>query len=481
MSLPVTRKSGIIAVIVSAAILATLFVPFQKAIGDSINNFTMTQLDLMTAESPSKSIFSLTVNALDISEGPIQGVWTTIQSSNGTVLESGYTPFTFSVDSSSAEYNVIVADFDGKTFQYWQDTGSRDRTRTVNVQLTGQNAILTAVYDTGYSLRGFTPLTYNNTKEQQPDLTLQAATTDGIVASGLYMIIDPEHPTDTSMAGTMTYRVYASDYQDKVFDHWEDTESADRIRTLTIEEDTTITAIYRTGGGEKEEECNPDLSGPTMSMDPLEGQIITEDTYEIFGAADGSGNCGVENVSLRILNSDDMEEDIVDYQSASDVSAPEGPTWSEWTYQYTFPTNGNYVIEVKVIDLSGNFKVFAVPISVNFESPAEEPPIADTSRPIITIISPSDGAVVNGPSSGVIVDLTGTASDDLGELRNVWVRVDGGAYRAVTPGAPNDWSEWTHSVTLNTEGIHEITAKAIDIAENPQWHTINVTLSFAPP
>lgn len=43
-----------------------------------------------------------------------------------------------------------------------------------------------------------------------------------------------------------TYKVYASNYKDRVFDHWEDG-STERIRTLTIGEATTITAYYKTG------------------------------------------------------------------------------------------------------------------------------------------------------------------------------------------------------------------------------------------
>jgi hypothetical protein len=50
----------------------------------------------------------------------------------------------------------------------------------------------------------------------------------------------------SSDASSTTYKVYASNYKDRVFDHWEDG-SKDRIRTLTIGEATTITAYYRTG------------------------------------------------------------------------------------------------------------------------------------------------------------------------------------------------------------------------------------------
>jgi hypothetical protein len=57
----------------------------------------------------------------------------------------------------------------------------------------------------------------------------------------MYSIIDPQ---SSNSSGT-TYKVYAGNYQDKVFDHWED-DSTDSVRMLTISDDETITAYYST-------------------------------------------------------------------------------------------------------------------------------------------------------------------------------------------------------------------------------------------
>ena len=57
----------------------------------------------------------------------------------------------------------------------------------------------------------------------------------------MWTIIDP---LSSDSSGT-TYKVYASNHQDRVFDHWDDG-STDRIRTLTISADTAMTAFYRT-------------------------------------------------------------------------------------------------------------------------------------------------------------------------------------------------------------------------------------------
>jgi hypothetical protein len=67
----------------------------------------------------------------------------------------------------------------------------------------------------------------------------------------MYSIIDPQ-PSNSSET---TYKVYAGNYQDKVFDRWEDG-STDSVRTLAISDDKTITAYYRANA-----------AGPAVHMD----------------------------------------------------------------------------------------------------------------------------------------------------------------------------------------------------------------------
>lgn len=178
---------------------------------------------------------TLTVNSVDLSDNPINGIWTVIRSADGTILKTGYTPLTFTGDTGK-DNKVSVANYDGKIFQHWED-GSTERTRTISLS---QDTTMIASYDTGDTLSGFTPLTY--TGAEQPDLTVNAVTIGGTTLH-MWTIIDPQ----SSDASGTTYKVYASNYRDKIFDHWEDG-STDRIRTLTIGEATTITAYYRTGG-----------------------------------------------------------------------------------------------------------------------------------------------------------------------------------------------------------------------------------------
>jgi hypothetical protein len=130
-----------------------------------------------------------------------------------------------------------VANYDGKIFREWED-GSTSKMRTINLS---SDTTLTATYDTGDTLRGFTSLTFTGT-EQQPDLTVNATTLDGSKTLHMWTIIDPQ---STDESGT-TYKVYIHNYKDRIFDHWEDG-STDRMRMMTISEDAAITAYYNTG------------------------------------------------------------------------------------------------------------------------------------------------------------------------------------------------------------------------------------------
>lgn len=180
---------------------------------------------------------TLLVKTIDTSGDSVEGVWTTIHSLDGTLLDSGYTPLTFTGNPGTT-YKISVANYDGKIFHRWED-GSTEMTRSVALAPANSTTAVIATYETGDSLRGFTPLAYTGILEQ-PDLTVSAVSIVGSEALHMWTIIDPQS-TDASGA---LYKVYASNYQNLVFDHWDDG-STNRVRSLTISEDTTITAYYR--------------------------------------------------------------------------------------------------------------------------------------------------------------------------------------------------------------------------------------------
>lgn len=181
--------------------------------------------------------FGLSIESVDLSGNPITGMWTVIRSAaNNTIVGTGFTPLAFT-GNADTEYKVSVANYDGRMFHHWGDN-STDRTYAINLTA---NATIAAHYDTGDSFRGFTSLTYTGT-EEQPDLTVNALTVGGNKTLHMWTIIDPQ---STDASGT-TYKLYASNYKDRVFDRWSDG-STDRVRSVTIGESATVTAYYQAG------------------------------------------------------------------------------------------------------------------------------------------------------------------------------------------------------------------------------------------
>jgi hypothetical protein len=113
------------------------------------------------------------------------------------------------------------------------------------------------------------------------------------------------------------------------------------------------------------------------------------------------------------------------------------------------------------------------------------PPPADTIAPTVAVTSPSNGDNISGPSTGVAINVTGTASDnsDGSGIQKVEVQVGSvNTFKQATPTGPGgagDWSTWSASDTVATEGNHTILARATDNAGNTKDTTITVTVAFS--
>jgi hypothetical protein len=83
----------------------------------------------------------LTVDSVDAAGAPIVGLWTRISSSNGSVVASGYTPLTYSVNSG-AGYLVSISNFGKFVFNHWNG-GSTNPVMALTV---AQGTTLTAFY-----------------------------------------------------------------------------------------------------------------------------------------------------------------------------------------------------------------------------------------------------------------------------------------------------------------------------------------------
>jgi 3D (Asp-Asp-Asp) domain-containing protein len=92
---------------------------------------------------------TLAVKAKTLS-GKELNMWTTIRSSSGTVIKTGFTPLYFTGEVGKA-YSVTVADYQNYLFSRWADNGSTSRTRTLTLS---SSVTLTAYYSDGVSLSG---------------------------------------------------------------------------------------------------------------------------------------------------------------------------------------------------------------------------------------------------------------------------------------------------------------------------------------
>src|SRR6185436_4629165 len=94
-----------------------------------------------------------------------------------------------------------------------------------------------------------------------------------------------------------------------------------------------------------------------------------------------------------------------------------------WTTTRLITTSGAHTITAKAYDNAGNYQWHTVTVTISFNSVSQ-----DTTKPIVTIVAPSNGATLSGPSSGVSISLAGTASDSGSGIKNVLVKVDDGTY-----------------------------------------------------
>jgi hypothetical protein len=115
---------------------------------------------------------------------------------------------------------------------------------------------------------------------------------------------------------------------------------------------------------------------------------------------------------------------------------------------------------------------------------SSSPPPTDTTPPTVGITSPTDGATISGPSSGVTVAVTGTASDESGGsgIQKVEVKVGSNPFKLATatgPGGSGDWSTWSASDVVTTAGSTTVLARATDNAGNTKDATTTVTVAFS--
>lgn len=91
---------------------------------------------------PTSTNSTLTVRSATADGTDLSGMWTSIARLDGSVVQTGFTPFTITLPNG--EYQIGAGDFDVYNFAYWADNGSTVEPRIITLD---GSTTLTAVYE----------------------------------------------------------------------------------------------------------------------------------------------------------------------------------------------------------------------------------------------------------------------------------------------------------------------------------------------
>jgi len=152
---------------------------------------------------------------------------------------------------------------------------------------------------------------------------------------------------------------------------------------------------------------------------------------------------------------------------------------------YRGATSGSYTLLVEVGNVlthvddtvtNGNSYFYAVTAvtgvgegPLSNEAGATPGPKPDTTRPTISILSPTEGATLASTS----ITVSGTAADDIG-LSTVELSIDGTDW-TVASGT----TAWSSTLSLS-QGPNRIYARATDTSGNSASDSVNITVNIEP-
>ncbi len=183
---------------------------------------------------PTSNLYTVKVRSLNLAGNAVSGVFTTI-SKDGVIVKSGYLPLSFKAQVDATYQVTVSASNSGNTyfFDHWAN-GSTGLTRTINF---GKDTTMTAYYKSGPS---------------QVSVTIKSANLAGSTFDGMWTTVSEQGIlmktgyTSLSFSAKkgLSYEVSVADYQNYVFDHWEDG-SKNRVRNVGPTNNVVMTAYYK--------------------------------------------------------------------------------------------------------------------------------------------------------------------------------------------------------------------------------------------
>ena len=177
---------------------------------------------------------AVSVNSVANSNATLTGLWTEIHSGS-ILIKTGFTPRLYWL-VPDLQYSICVGDYQNYLFDHWED-GSTQRCRAITIT---QNATLTAYYQTEIT-EPTNPVTLLVRSIDIADKPITGLWTT--IYSGTTLVNSGFTPLTYTANANTQYTVCTSNYQNYVFDHWDDG-SKNNCRTITPTQDTTLTSYY---------------------------------------------------------------------------------------------------------------------------------------------------------------------------------------------------------------------------------------------
>ncbi|GEM_PF-3141458 len=272
------------------------------------------------SSSSSGTTSQLTVNSQDTSNNPLYGYYTVLYQ-NGAVQNTGFTPATFTLNNNQ-QYTVEVQDYGQYTFDYWADTGSTNRDRSISISSDTQ---IMAVYRNVNQPPPTPPPC--STCNQQSSVTVQSLDSNNNPISGYYTVLYQNGavqntgftPATFSTTAGQTYTVEVQDYGGYYFNHWSDgTTNRDKTFTATSS-GQTFTAVYSTspstnnnGGGGGTVVSGGSSSSISVTTTDSAGNQITG-YYTTLWQNSQQIQSGFSPASFTVSNSQTYQVAVADY------------------------------------------------------------------------------------------------------------------------------------------------------------------------
>lgn len=209
-----------------------------------------------TPQPPPPTPYSITTGSSLLGGAPLNGLLVDVRV-DGYPIQSGYTPVTFKDLEPGIPYQVIVYWYGDNYFRHFSD-GDLNRYELVTFNTTGTQSVnYTALYEQVPSSEASSLDVIAKFANGTVIGTTYNTTTYIQHTPGVWTTITPQGEsmpyTGSDTGGSllpfvlftgMTYTVEVADYQSYHFTKWEDTGSTDPSRTVTLNGNETLVAIY---------------------------------------------------------------------------------------------------------------------------------------------------------------------------------------------------------------------------------------------